>query len=154
MSCISWSLDPVLRIRIHKDPKLLPYRIQICILNKLISRIWIRIRNHYWGSGLLKDKCSDENTIFNIKSSISAQKLTLNLHSNFKCKNFTNISQTRIQIRIRKDPWAGSGSEMTLQVGSGSSSRSEINSFRSATLLGPHGGRWYIKKFYQALTET
>jgi len=48
------------------------------------------------------------------------------------------ISQTR--IRIRKDrgqdpdpkrPWAGSGSEMTLQVGSGS----EINSFGSATLI-------------------
>jgi len=33
----------------------------------------------------------------------------------------------RIRIRIQKDPRAGSGSEMTLQVGSGS----EINSFGS-----------------------
>jgi len=51
------------------------------------------------------------------------------------------VLQTRIwiQIRIRKDPRAGSGSEMTLQVGSGSGSRSgsrsEINSFGSATLV-------------------
>jgi len=40
--------------------------------NKLMSRI--RIRNYHWGSGLLKNKSSDKNTIFNIKSSISAQK--------------------------------------------------------------------------------
>jgi len=39
----------------------------------------------------------------------------------------------RIRIRIRKDPWAGSGSEMILQVGSGSGSK--INSFGSATLV-------------------
>jgi len=49
----------------------------------------------------------------------------------------TNISQTRIWIRIRKDPRAGfgSGSKMTLQVGSGSRSGSKINSFGSATLV-------------------
>jgi len=35
------------------------------------------------------------------------------------------------KIRIQKDPRAGSGSEMTLQIGSGS----EINSFGSATLV-------------------
>ena len=60
------------RIQIHKDPKLLPSRIWIRIRNKLMSRIRIRIRNYHWGSGLLKNKCSDKNTIFNIKSSISA----------------------------------------------------------------------------------
>jgi len=35
-----------------------------------------------------------------------------------------------------KDPWAGSGSEMTLKVRSGSGS--EINSFGSATLMETH----------------
>ena len=121
-----------IRIRIRKDPKLLPsrirIRIRIRIQNKLISRIRIRIRirNYRWGSGLLKKKCSDKNTIFNIKSSISAQKLPLNVHYDFKCENFKEISrkfQSRIRIRIRKDPRAGSGSgsEMTLfLLGSGS----------------------------------
>jgi len=46
------------------------------------------------GSGFLKNKCSDKNTFFNIKSSISAQKLPLNVHSNFKYENFTKISKT------------------------------------------------------------
>jgi len=70
----SRSLTAVLRIRIRKDPKLLPSRIWIRIRNKLISTGRIRIRNYHWGSGLLKAKCSDKNTIFNIKSSILAQK--------------------------------------------------------------------------------
>jgi len=55
-------------------------------------------------------------------------------------KNFTKISQTR--IRIQKDLRAGSGSEMTLQVGSGSGS--EINSFGSATLMIGIGTLEYI----------
>jgi len=77
-------LHAVLRIRIHKYPKPLPSRIRIRIRNKLMnriqirnklmSRIRIRIRNYHWGSGLLKKKCSDINTIFSIKSLISAQK--------------------------------------------------------------------------------
>jgi len=93
---------------------------RIWIRNKLISRIRIQIQNYHWASGLLKDKGSDKNSNFNIKSSISAQKWPVNVHSNFKCENFTKISQTR--IRIRKEPQAGSGSrsKMTLQVGSGS----------------------------------
>jgi len=120
-------INKVLRIRISKDPKLLPSRIRIRIWNKLMSRIRIRIRNYHWGSGLLKNKCSDKNTIFKLKSSIWAQKWPLNAHSDFKFENFTKISckisrkfQSRIRIRIQKDPRAGSGSEMTLQVGSGS----------------------------------
>jgi len=107
----------VLRIRIRKDPKLLPSRIQFG--NKLISRIRIRIRNYHWGSGLLKTKCSDKNTIFNMKSSTSAQKWPLNVHSDYKCENFTKISvkdldpdpdlkrsesRIRIWIRIRNYP--------------------------------------------------
>jgi len=119
------ALKSVLRIRIRKDKKLLPSRIQI--QNKLISRI--RIRNYHLGSGLLKDKCSDKNTMFNIKSLIPAPKWPLNVHSDLKWKNFMKISKTR--IRIRKDPVAGSGSGTTLQVGSGS----ETNSFWSSTLL-------------------
>jgi hypothetical protein len=48
-------------------------RIHIRIRNKLMSRILIRIRirNYHWGLGLLKNKCSDKNINFNIKSSIS-----------------------------------------------------------------------------------
>jgi len=76
-------------------------------------------------SGLSKNKCSDKNTIYNIKSLISAQKWPCNVHSDLKCENFTKISQTRIWIRILKEQRGGSGSAMTLQVRSGS----EINSF-------------------------
>jgi len=67
-------IEPVLRIRIREDPKLLSSRIRIRIRNKLISRVRIRIRNYHWGSGLLKEKCSDKNTFFNIKSSIFTDK--------------------------------------------------------------------------------
>jgi len=73
-------------------PKLLPSRIGIWIQSKLMSRIRIRIRNYHWGWGLL-NKCSDINTIFNIKSLISAQKRPLNVHSNFKCENFTKFHE-------------------------------------------------------------
>jgi len=52
----------------------------------------------------------------------------------FKCTSRLQVQKfhRRIRIQIRKDPRAGSGSEMTLQVGSGF--ESEINSFGSATL--------------------
>jgi len=101
----------VLRIRIRKYPKLLPSRIRI--RNKLISRIRIRIQNYHWGSGLLKDKCSDKNTIFNIKSLISAQKWPLIVHSDLKCENFTNFTDKDLdpdpkrlvgRIRIQNGP--------------------------------------------------
>ena len=54
-----------------------------------------------------------KNTIFNIKSLISAQKLPFNIHSDFKCENFTKISvkdpdpdpkRSEGRIRIRNDP--------------------------------------------------
>jgi len=93
-----------IRIRIRKDQKLLPSRIQSRIRNKLISRIGIRIIICHWGSCLLKDKCSNKNTFFHIKSSISAQKLPSNVDSDSKCENFTKISKTRIWIRIRNNP--------------------------------------------------
>jgi len=97
-----------IRIRIRKDPKLLPSRIRIRIRNKLKSRIRIRIRNYRWGSGLLKKKCSDKNTIFNIKSSISAQKLPLNVHYDFKCENFKEITR---KFHENFSQGSGSGSE-------------------------------------------
>jgi hypothetical protein len=103
-----------------KDLKLLPSRIRMRIRNKLISRI--RIRNYHWWSGVLKNKCSDKNTIFNIKSSISAQKWPSNVKFLLKMrKNVTKISvsdpdpkrsEGRIRIRIRNQVGSGSGSQI------------------------------------------
>jgi len=126
----------VLRIQIWicKDPKLLPSRIRIRFRNKLIIRVRIWIRNYHWGSGLLKDKCYDKNTIFKIKVRIQHKKLPLNVNSVLKCKKFHKNFQdkdTDLDPDL-KNPRAGSGSEMTLQVGSGSGSK--INSFGSTTL--------------------
>jgi len=60
------------------------------------------------GSGLLKKKCSDKHTIFYIKTSISAQKLPLNVYYDFKCENFKEIPR---KFHENFSQGSGSGSE-------------------------------------------
>jgi len=50
-----------------------------------------------------EEKCSDTNTIFNIKSLISAQKLPLNVHYDYKCENFRKLCENFTKISV-KDP--------------------------------------------------
>ena len=114
-------INSVLGIGNRKDPKLLPSMIQIRIRNKMISMIWIWIQNIIGDQASWKTNAVIK-TLFSTQSSISAQKYHLNVHSDFKCVNFTKISTARIRIRIQRDPRAGS------------ESGSEINTFRSATL--------------------
>jgi len=56
--------------------------------------IQIRIKNDYFGSIRIRfrNHNTDRNTNFNIRSSILAQKRPFNVHSEFKCENFTKNS--------------------------------------------------------------
>jgi len=83
----------------------LPIRIRIRIRYNLTSRIRIQIQIYYWGSGLLYEKWSDKDTIYDIKSSGSGSEITLAVGSG---------SDITRQVGSR------SGSVMSYQVGSGS----------------------------------